>query len=136
MGENCKYNGKNNKNQKIVDFLKDKEVIRICPEILAGLTTPRPCVEIVDGVVTDQNGNDVDARYRRAVDEAMRKIEGEKIEYAVLQSRSPTCGVNNIYDGSFSGKLIPGMGLFAAELKKRGCRVIDAEDFDNFITNT
>lgn len=133
MGENCKYNGKNNRNQKIIDFLKDKEVIRICPEMLAGLTSPRPCVEIVDGVVTDQNGNDVDAQYRRAVAEAMLKIEGEKIEYAVLQSRSPTCGVNNIYDGSFSGKLVPGMGLFAAELKKRGYRVIDAEDFESSI---
>ena len=48
---------------------------------------------------------------------------------AVLQSRSPTCGVNQIYDGSFSGKLIPDMGLFAQALKKKGCKVVDVESF-------
>ena len=46
MGENCKYNGKNNKNQLVIDFLKDKEVVCICPEMLAGLGVPRPCAEI------------------------------------------------------------------------------------------
>lgn len=51
MGENCKYNGKNNKNSAAIHFLKDKEVISICPEVLAGMETPRPCAEIVNGRV-------------------------------------------------------------------------------------
>ena len=51
------------------------------------------------------------------------------VELAVLQSRSPTCGVNQIYDGSFSGKLIPGMGLFAQALKQKGYKVVDVESF-------
>ena len=51
------------------------------------------------------------------------------VELAVLQSRSPTCGVNQIYDGSFSGKLIPGMGLFAQALKQKGYKVVDVELF-------
>ena len=59
MGENCKYNGKNNKNSAAIHFLKDKEVISICPEVLAGMETPRPCAEIVNGRVVDENGNDV-----------------------------------------------------------------------------
>ena len=60
---------------------------------------------------------------------ALSKIENDDIELAVLQSRSPTCGVNQIYDGSFSGKLIPGMGLFAQALKQKGYKVVDVESF-------
>ncbi len=61
----------------------------------------------------DDKGNNVDSDYRKAVALALEKIEGEKIDLAILQSRSPTCGVNNIYDGTFTGKLISGQGLFA-----------------------
>ena len=58
MGTNCKYNGKNNKNLAVINFLKDKEVISICPEVLAGMKIPRPCAEIVNGIVVDENGNE------------------------------------------------------------------------------
>lgn len=128
MGENCKYNGKSNKNDAVIDFLKDKEVVRICPELLAGMAVPRPCAELVDGVVTDENGQNVDAAYRRAVELALASICPEEFELAVLQSRSPTCGVNQVYDGSFTGRLVPGQGLFARALAARGCKVVDAEE--------
>ena len=127
-----KYNGKNNKNLAAINYLKDKEIICICPEQLAGMATPRPCAEIVNGVVTDENGNDVDLEYKRAVSMALSQIQHEDIELAILQSRSPTCGVNQIYDGSFTGKLISGMGLFAKALKERGIKVIDVEEVENF----
>ncbi len=132
MGVDCKYNGKNNKNLAAINYLKDKEIICICPEQLAGMTTPRPCAEIVNGVVTDENGNDVDLEYKRAVSMALSQIQHEDIELAILQSRSPTCGVNQIYDGSFTGKLISGMGLFAKALKERGIKVIDVEEVESF----
>ena len=80
----------------------------------------------------DRDGNDVDAAMREAVVQAMEMIRKEEIQYAVLQSRSPTCGVNQIYDGSFSGKLISGSGLFAQALKDSGYRVIDAEDIGKY----
>lgn len=128
MGENCKYNGKSNKNDAVIDFLKDKEVVRICPERLSGMAVPRPCAELVDGVVTDENGQNVDAAYRRAVELALASICPEEFELAVLQSRSPTCGVNQVYDGSFTGRLVPGQGLFARALVARGCKVVDAEE--------
>ena len=128
MGENCKYNGKNNKNSAAIHFLKDKEVISICPEVLAGMETPRSCAEIVNGRVVDENGNDVSLEYDKAVSTALSKIQNEEIDLVILQSRSPTCGVNQIYDGSFTGKLIPGMGLFAKALKQRGYNVIDVEE--------
>lgn len=129
MGKNCKYNGKNNKNNAVINSLKGKDVICICPEILAGLSTPRPCAEIVNGIVKDENGNDVDAQYRKAVEEALAEMEGKDIEFAILQSRSPTCGVNQIYDGTFSGQLVSGQGIFAKALIDRGYKVIDVADF-------
>ena len=128
MGSNCKYNGKNNVNIRAINFLKDKEVISICPEVLAGMKIPRPCAEIVNGRVVDETGNDVSLEYDKAVSIALSKIKNENIDLVILQSRSPTCGVNQIYDGSFTGKLIGGMGLFAKELKQRGYKVIDVEE--------
>ena len=128
MGVNCKYNGKNNENIAAMNFLKDKEVISICPEVLAGMKIPRSCAEIVDGRVVDENGNDASLEYDKAEAAALSKIQNEEIDLVILQSRSPTCGVNQIYDGSFTGKLIPGMGLFAKALKQRGYNVIDVEE--------
>ena len=128
LGENCKYNGGNNYNPRVVEFLKDKEVISICPEIMAGMGCPRNPIEIVDGVLTDCHGKNVDSLIRKSVMEIMERIRDEEIQCAVLQSRSPTCGVNQVYDGTFSGKLIPGSGVFAKSLMDAGYLVIDVED--------
>ena len=128
LGENCKYNGGNNYNPRVVEFLKDKEVISICPEMMAGMGCPRNPIEIVDGVLTDCHGKNVDALIRKSVMEIMERIRDEEIQCAVLQSRSPTCGVNQVYDGTFSGKLIPGSGIFAKSLMDAGYLVIDGED--------
>ena len=128
LGENCKYNGGNNYNPRIVEFLKDKEVISICPEMMAGMGCPRNPIEIVDGVLTDCHGKNVDSLIRKSVMEIMERIRDEEIQCAVLQSRSPTCGVNQVYDGTFSGKLIPGSGIFAKSLMDAGYLVIDVED--------
>ena len=130
LGENCKYNGGNNYNPGVAEFIKDKEVLPICPEMMAGMGCPRTPIEIVNGVLMDRNGNNVDAAMREAVAQAMELIGQEDIQCAILQSRSPTCGVNQIYDGSFSGKLVPGSGVLAQALKNAGYRVMDAEDME------
>ena len=128
LGVNCKYNGGNNYCEAVVKFVKDKEIISLCPEMLAGMGCPRTPIEIVDGVLMDRNGNNVDVAMRKAVAEAMEQIRGEDISCAILQSRSPTCGVNQVYDGTFSGNLISGSGIFARTLRNAGYQVIDAED--------
>ena len=133
LGENCKYNGGNNYSPVVAEFIKDKEVLTICPEMMAGMGCPRTPIEIVDGVLMDRNGNNVDAAMREAIEKAMEMIRKEDIRCAILQSRSPTCGVNQIYDGSFSGKLINGSGLFAQALKDAGYQVIDAEDIGKYL---
>ena len=128
LGENCKYNGGNNYNPAVMEFVKGREILPICPEMMAGLGCPRIPMEIVNGVLTDREGNNVDAAMRKAVADALQMLQGEEIQCAVLQSRSPSCGVNEIYDGSFSGKRIYGSGVFAQALKDAGYRVVDAED--------
>lgn len=128
LGENCKYNGGNNYSAAVSKFVKDKEILPVCPEMMAGMGCPRTPIEIVDGVLMDRDGNNVDAAMRDAVAQAMQMIGKEEIQCAILQSRSPTCGVNRIYDGSFSGNLISGSGIFARALKDAGYKVMDAED--------
>ena len=128
LGENCKYNGGNNYSPAVEEFLKGKDVLPVCPEMMAGMGCPRTPIEIVDGVLMDRDGNNVDAAMRQAVADAMEFIRKEAICSAILQSRSPTCGVNQIYDGSFSGKLISGSGIFAQALKDAGYQIMDAED--------
>lgn len=108
LGKNCKYNGGNNYNSAVAEFVRDKEVLPVCPELMAGMGCPRTPIEIVDGVLMDRDGKNVGVAMREAVATAMKQISSKEILCAVLQSRSPTCGVNQVYDGSFSRKLISG----------------------------
>ena len=130
LGENCKYNGGNNYDPAVAAFCEGKEVIPVCPEVLAGMGIPRTPIEIVNGVVMDRNGNNVDTQIRTAVQRLLDTLPLEQVQCAVLKSRSPTCGVNQVYDGSFTGTLIPGSGVLAQALKDAGCHVIDAEDIE------
>ena len=128
LGRNCKYNGGNNYSEKTVEFVKDQEVIEVCPEVLAGLGIPRIPIEIVDGVLRDRDGVEKDTVLREAIAKILKQIEGEEIECAILKSRSPTCGVRQVYDGTFSGTLRDGAGLFAQALMDAGIKVIDVEE--------
>jgi uncharacterized protein YbbK (DUF523 family) len=128
LGENCKYNGGNNYSEKVVQFLKGREVIPVCPETLAGLGIPRTPIEICGDRVISKDGVDVTDCLIRAVKTILSQIADEDIECAVLKSRSPTCGVKQVYDGTFTGTLVDGSGILAAALKMFGIPVIDAED--------
>ena len=128
LGRNCKYNGGNNYSEKTLKFVKDKEVIEVCPEVLAGLGIPRIPIEIVNGELRDRDGVSKDAVLREAIAQILKQIDGEDIACAILKSRSPTCGVRQVYDGTFSGVLRDGAGLFAQALMDAGIRVVDVEE--------
>ena len=119
LGENCKYNGGNNYDPRVEAFCRGREVIPVCPEVLAGLGIPRITIEIKDGVVTRRDGLVVDAAIRQAVAQILEQIRDEDIVCAVLKARSPTCGVHQVYDGTFSGTLVSGAGVLAQALKDR-----------------
>ncbi|SUU92550.1 Uncharacterized conserved protein [Anaerococcus octavius] len=100
----------------------------MCPEVLGGLAIPRPPAEIVNGLVRQKNGISVDNEFKKGAQKALNIIKKNKIGLVILQSRSPSCGVNNVYDGSFTGKLIEGKGAFARILEENNIEVIDVED--------
>lgn len=129
-GINCKYNGGNNYSESLAEYLKGHEVVTVCPEVLGGLTTPRTPCEIVKGVVTNRDGIVVDAKFRKGAAIALKKALEENVDMAILQSRSPSCGVKQVYDGSFTGTLTEGMGIFAQCLKDHGIAVKDVEDIE------
>ena len=128
LGQNCKYSGGNNRDERVLAFLEGHKVIPVCPEVMGGLPTPRPPAEIVCGEVINKLGKSVDREYRLGAEKALEIARRERIDLAILQSRSPSCGVKEIYDGTFSGTRIPGQGICVAMLMENGFAVLDRED--------
>ena len=128
-GENCKYNGGNNRNEDLLRQLAGHEVIPVCPEVAGGLPVPRIPAEIVNGTVQNREGQNVDAAFKAGAHAILELAKQEQPDLIILQSRSPSCGVKEIYDGTFSGRLIPGQGVFAALACEAGFVVKDAEAF-------
>ena len=128
LGENCKYNGGNNYSDKLAKFLEGHEVVGVCPEVLGGLPTPREAAEIVDGIVKRKDGISVDKEFRKGAERALKIVKEQNVDLVILQSRSPSCGVNVIYDGTFSKTMISGDGVFVRLLKEGGIRAIDVAE--------
>ncbi len=127
-GENCKYNGGNNRNEKVLRLMEENETVCVCPEKLGGLPTPRVPSEIRGGVVTARDGRIVDAEFRAGAERCLAIAREMKPDLIVLQSRSPSCGVKQRYDGTFSGTLTEGSGVTAQLLMENGFRIMDVED--------
>lgn len=130
LGENCKYDGGNNRNEMLLRKLAGHEIIPVCPEVAGGLPVPRIPVEILNGKAVNREGLNVDSAFRLGAEKALEITQREKPDLVILQSRSPSCGVNEIYDGTFSGKRIPGHGIFAGMAIDAGFRVVDVENLD------
>ena len=128
LGENCKYNGGNNFSEKVMDFLEGHEIIPVCPEVSGGLTVPRTPSEIVNGAVMASDGRDVDLEFRTGAEICFKKALEENVDLVILKSKSPSCGVKQIYDGTFSGRLIEGQGVFARLMTENAFHVMDEED--------
>ena len=127
-GENCKYNGGNNKNEKVLQLMAGNETVSVCPEQLGGLPTPRIPSEIRNGIVTAKDGRVVDAEFRAGAARCLEIAIREQPDLIILQSRSPSCGVRQRYDGTFSGTLTEGMGVAAQLLIENGFHVVDVEE--------
>ncbi len=132
-GDNCKYNGGNNLNERLVESLAAHEVVKVCPEVLGGLPTPRPSAEIVNGQVMNTEGKNITKEFSLGAQRAFEIVQKEKPDLIILQSRSPSCGIKQIYDGTFSGNKIPGHGLFAELCIKAGYKVLDIEDIEGYL---
>lgn len=134
LGENCKYNGGNNRCQWVVDFAANHSCLAVCPETQAGLPAPRPPAEIIGDQVLDKKGKDLTVEFTRGAEACCRLAEqeankrGESIEGAILKAKSPSCGKDRIYDGTFSGQLTAGDGYLARLLKERQIHIITEKE--------
>ncbi len=134
LGENCKYNGKNNYIEKIEIIKKHFNIIPICPESLGGLSIPRDPSEInKNGLVYSKKGKDVTKNFVLGKNRVINIAKYFKIKKAILKERSPSCGVNSVYDGTFSGVTIKGSGITATSLKELGLTLYTEETLDSLI---
>ena len=141
LGENCKYSGGNNKSENVIKYLEDKEYILVCPEQLGGLSTPRNPSEIItygnkDGndvlsgctKVLSNKGIDVTKNFIQGAEETLKIAKEHNAKTAILKAGSPSCGYKKIYDGTFLGNKIQGMGVTAAILNKENIALLDEDE--------
>ena len=136
LGIQCRYDGGSNLQSEWLEALKGHHLVPICPEQLGGLTTPRPPSEIISEeplrVVTN-TGADVTLAFTQGAEEALKLAVLTGATCAVLKERSPSCGVHQIYDGSFKSVKLSGQGLTARMLKNSGMTLYSEEDLEGFI---
>lgn len=137
MGCACRYDQKDNWIAEIEQLVKDGKAIPVCPEQLGGLPTPRNPAEIVggdgfdvlDGIakVIDNQGNDVTEEFLQGARQALRLAQSVGATEAILKERSPSCGSQMVYDGTFSKTKRKGVGVTAALLLRNGIAVRSEE---------
>ncbi|MFZ5967991.1 MAG: DUF523 domain-containing protein [Bacillota bacterium] len=138
-GIRCRYDGSDKLIQEIQNLVKEGKAVLVCPEQLGGLSTPREPAEIQGGdgsavlkgqaSVISKDGKDVTAGFIKGAEETLKIAQLYDIEYAVLKARSPSCGKDVIYNGSFSKEKRAGDGVAAALLIDHGIKIIDEDEF-------
>lgn len=128
LGENCKYDGGNNRSEKVIAFVKEHNVLSVCPEMLGGLPSPRVPAEICGGIVKNADGISVDLQFRKGAEQALQMAKEFNADLAILQPRSPSCGSLRIYDGTFTRKLISGKGVFAQLLSDNKIKTLSPDE--------
>lgn len=133
LGIRCRYNGTAKTNEAILRLAEKHTLIPFCPEVYGGLSTPREPSEIRDGRVFARTGEDVTAQFQVGAEEAVKTARLTGCDVAVLQDRSPSCGVGVVHNGLFDGGLVPGDGVAAGLLRESGVRVILASRAADFL---
>jgi len=128
-GVECRYNGTAFPCDEILELVGSGQAISVCPEVLGGLPVPRPPVEICDGRIMTQSGQDITNEYWRGALAALRIALVAGCDTAILKARSPSCGSGQVYDGGFSGSLVKGDGIFSSLLKQSGIIVYTDEEY-------
>lgn len=130
LGENCKYNGGNNKNEKVSALAEKHTLIPICPECFGQLPIPRPPAEIVGNKVFNKLGTDITEHFNDGAEKTLYVAEESGCRIAVLKERSPSCGFGEIYDGTFTGKTTRGNGITAQLLYDNGIIILGESKID------
>lgn len=135
VGIKCRYDGEAREDANIKKMYEDGLVLPVCPECLAKLPVPRCPSEIVGGDGVDvlagracikaQDGSDRTKEFIAGAKKTLATAQKNGAERAYLKSKSPSCGLGRIYDGTFSGTLREGDGVTSALLKNHGIEVIE-----------
>ena len=133
LGTACRYDGQSKVHPLAAALLKKHTAIPVCPEILGGLSTPRPPAERKGNGVFTESGADVTENYRRGAQEVLELARLYGCAVAILKERSPACGAGEIYDGSFTHTLTGGFGVAAELLEKSGIRVLGESQLEEFL---
>ncbi len=133
LGIECRYDGGAQALPELERLMARYELIPICPEQLGGLPTPRtPCERRGDRVFT-RDGREVTEAFSQGAGQACHIANLYGARLALLKARSPSCGWGEIYDGSFTGRKIPGSGVAAGMLAQMGVRVYSEADSEALI---
>ncbi|MBZ4661329.1 MAG: hypothetical protein JG779_483 [Thermotoga sp.] len=132
LGLPTRYDGRSVADERVLSLLERHDLIPVCPEQLGGLPTPRPRCEIYGGCgwtgkerVLDEFGSDRTENFLKGAETTLKVARLLKVDLAILKSKSPSCGKKFVYDGSFSGRLVPGKGVTAFVLERNGVEVLD-----------
>ncbi len=128
LGIKCRYDGKEKRNRKVINLSRKEILIPVCPEQLGGLSTPREPAEQKGKKVFTKSGRDVSKNFEKGAEQVLKIAKLYGVKEVILKQRSPSCGCGQIYDGTFSGKIIKGDGVTTSLLKKNGIKVITEED--------
>ncbi len=123
LGRNCKYSGGNNYHPLTEALRQRYELVPVCPECMGGLPIPHDPAERVGDKVLSRTGADVTAQFQRGAELTLRRAQQTGTALALLKERSPSCGYGAIYDGTFSGTVVPGSGVAAELLAKNGVTI-------------
>ena len=124
LGAPVRYDGGSKPIDEVIELARKVDVVRICPETASGLPVPRPPAEQLDGRVLLADGRDVTEDFSRGAQKCLDVVRRSPVSLAVLKAKSPSCGVGLVYDGTYSGRLVPGQGVFAERLEKEGVCVV------------
>ena len=130
IGENVKYDGQNNYHNIARELYEKGLAIPVCPEVFGGMSIPRIPSEIQGDKVVSKDGLDVTDFFMKGAEKTLQIALKNNINIAILQSRSPSCGSKQIYDGTFTNTLIDGQGITTKLLEENGIMVITIEEFE------
>ena len=132
LGDNVKYDGGNNYQKELAEFLKDYEVVKVCPEVFGGLPVPRDPSEIKNGKVVTINGKDVTREFTFGAYKTLDILDREGIHVAILKKNSPSCGFGTIYDGTFSHIKTEGNGITSQLLKEKNIIILNEDNYKDY----
>jgi uncharacterized protein YbbK (DUF523 family) len=136
IGQPVRYDGQSKPitNKAIEYWQRNDQLVVVCPEVAGGLSTPRPAAEVISRdplLVSTAEGYDVTPQFLSGAQHALKLCQQHQIQYAILKERSPSCGSNQNYDGSFTKQLIQEMGVTARLLTQHGVTVFNEDSIEN-----